>query len=108
MYMGEAPLIARRRRRRRPVCDRLDRSGVKLAGRWNRTGRCGVLRRMRWRRGLLCAGLAAGLLAPVVAPMDAVDAAAPPTVVVKGRATVDGEPFDARFLGAVVLDDGLS
>jgi hypothetical protein len=63
---------------------------------------------MRWRRGLLGGGLVAGLLVPVVAPMDAADAAAPPTVVVKGRATVDGEPLDARFLGAIVLHDGLS
>jgi hypothetical protein len=63
---------------------------------------------MRFRRGLLCAGLAVGLLAPAAAPIGAAGAAAPPTVVVQGRATVDGKPFDARFLGAIVVDDGLS
>lgn len=52
--------------------------------------------------------MAAGLLVAAGLPTDVAEAAAPSTVVVKGRATVDGKPFDARFLGAIVVDDGLS
>lgn len=63
---------------------------------------------MRWVRVLVRVGLVAVVLVAGAPPAGAADAAAPPSVVIRGDATVDGRRSSARFLGAVVVDHGLS
>jgi hypothetical protein len=67
----------------------------------------------RARRSLLAAGLFLGVVAGCSTAKDDERShtapTAPPTsnVVVHGSARLDGRPFDSRFIGAVVLNDGL-